>query len=75
MKYEYKSILAPIIESFIDMKRGLGFKYVNECKSLRRIDQSALNHKLDKILLSKDFVNEFIKKHSNEKRNQHYSSC
>ena len=50
MKYEYKSILAPIIESFIDMKRGLGFKYVNECKSLRRIDQSALNHKLDKIL-------------------------
>ena len=49
------------------MKRGLGFKYVNECKSLRRIDQSALNHKLDKILLSKDFVNEFIKKHSNEK--------
>ncbi len=44
MKYEYKSVLAPVIESFTEMKRELGFKYVSECKLLRRIDQSALNH-------------------------------
>ena len=67
MKYEYKSVLAPVIESFTEMKRELGFKYVSECKLLRRIDQSALNHRLDDIILSKDFVSEFIKKNPNGK--------
>ena len=67
MKYEYKSILAPVIESLIDMKHNLGFKYVSESKLLRRVDQLALNHRLDDIILMEDFVNEFIKKHANEK--------
>lgn len=67
MKYEYKSALAPVIKSFIDMKHELGFKYDSECKLLRRIDQLALIHKFNDIILTKDFVNEFIKKHANEK--------
>lgn len=67
MKYEYKSILAPVIESLIDMKHNLGFKYVSESKLLRRVDRLALNHRLDDIILMEDFVNEFIKKYDNEK--------
>lgn len=67
MKYEYGSVLAPIIKSFLDMKHGLGFKYESECKLLRRVDQSALIHELDDVVLTKEFVNDFIKKHANEK--------
>lgn len=61
MKYEYGSVLAPIIKSFLDMKHGLGFKYESECKLLRRVDQSALIHELDDVVLTKEFVNDFIK--------------
>ena len=57
MKYEYGSVLAPIIKSFLDMKHGLGFKYESECKLLRRVDQSALKKILTLPHVLQSFVN------------------
>lgn len=67
MKYEFASILAPVISALIEEKKALGFKYEAEIWDLKAIDQLAIKTELIEVTLSKEFVQEFIRKKPNEK--------
>lgn len=67
MKYEFASILAPVVSALIEEKKALGFKYEAEIWDLKAIDQLAIKTELIEVTLSKEFVQEFIRKKPNEK--------
>lgn len=67
MNYEFKSILSPIILELVSEKQSLGFKYETALWNLKKIDLLAVHTGLQEIKLSKEFVQEFIRKKPNEK--------
>lgn len=67
MNYKYRSILKDIINELINEKRNLGFKYESEEYRLKLLDELAIQDNLDKIELSKEFVEKFIAKRPFEK--------
>ena len=69
MAYEYKSVMAPIINDLITEKRTIGFKYESAEKGLNKLDLYFLEHGINEPVLSRDIVDDFIAKSPNETLN------
>ena len=63
---QYQSVLAPMIERFIQEKRACGYKYVAEADSLRRLDRFLREQELTEADLPKTLVLRWIAKDPNE---------
>jgi integrase/recombinase XerD len=71
-KKEPKSIYAPYIKEFIDMKRSLGFKYVNEETSFMAFDKYLKHQANNSIEITKDLTDQWLDKHPNDSAIQKY---
>ncbi len=63
----YSSILSPFIEGLINEKRAVGYKYETEAVTLKRFDQYCIDHHLDTLHVSRDFLQEWCTKLNTEK--------
>lgn len=68
---QYQSVLAPMIERFIEEKRACGYKYVTEADSLRRLDRFLCEQELAEARLPKALVQRWIAKDANESLRTH----
>jgi len=68
---QYQSVLAPMIERFIEEKRACGYKYVSEADSLRRLDRFLSEQELKEEELPKELVQRWIAKNPNESLRTH----
>lgn len=68
MRYVYKSIFKNIIKDMIDEKHNLGFKYETMEWKLKEIDMLAIKLNITELKITKEFVNEFIKRKPNESK-------
>jgi integrase len=68
---QYQSVLAPMIERFIEEKRACGYKYVAEADSLRRLDRFLCEQELTGVELPKGLVQRWIAKGPNESLRTH----
>lgn len=69
MAYEYKSVIAPIINDLIAEKRTIGFKYESSEKGLKKLDLFFLKQGIEKPILTREIVEEFVAKSPNETLN------
>ncbi len=71
--YEYKSGLAELMQTFVEEKRALGFKYEKEAKIFHEMDRVMVEHGVVAPELPRYAVEKWIEKRPNEKRkNQKY---
>lgn len=66
MPYDYRSVLAPIINDMIVEKRTIGLKYESAEKGLKMLDLYFLEHQITIPELSKETVESFITLRANE---------
>jgi integrase len=59
---QFRSVLASYISDFIHEKRTYGYRYQNEMKILRRLDQAMVAAKLSKPYLPQSFVKDWSKR-------------
>jgi integrase/recombinase XerD len=64
-KYYY-SIYGPLLQRFLEFKRGLGFKYHAAQTDCNRFDRIAMKRKETSIGITKSFANEICIKRPNE---------
>lgn len=69
MSYEYKSVLAPIINELITEKRSLGLKYESAEKGLKKLDVFFAEHNLAEPALTRETVEAFVTIKPNETLN------
>ena len=70
-KVQFHSAVASSIEQFIEEKRALGYKYVAEADSLRRLDRFLCEQGLAEAELPKPLVQHWIAKDPNESLRTH----
>lgn len=71
--YEYKSGLAELMQTFVEEKRALGFKYEKEAKIFHEMDRVMVENGVVSPELPRYAVEKWIEKRPNEKRkNQKY---
>lgn len=68
--YVRKSILAPYIDALLIEKRANGFIYDTEEYILNRFDAYCIDHHLDTLEISKEFLSDWMKKLDTEKQAQ-----
>ncbi len=71
--YFYQSVMGSYFDSFLEEKRALGCKYEKEAKIFSEFDRFLIKENVAIPILSKEIVEKWIEKRSNEKRkNQRY---
>lgn len=66
MGYKFKGIYAEHINSFIELKRSLGFKYVSEAHILSSFDRFTIKRNESVIYITKELVEQWCLKQDNE---------
>lgn len=67
--FAYHSVLAPVIEHFIDEKRAGGYQFVTERIALCKLDRFLAEHGLATLALPKTLVDTWIAKRPHESAN------
>jgi len=73
---EFKSVLAPWIESFIVEKQAVGYKYQEETRSMRRFDDFCIAREHSEPALTKELVWAWARKREHESdKSQRTRAC
>lgn len=74
-KYKFWGIYAPYIRQFIDLKRGLGFKYITEEYIYRRFDQFTIDRGETEVGISKELADKWCERWNNESDSYRFHRC
>lgn len=69
--YEFRSVFAPFIGDYLDMKDALGEKYTSPGNILRQFDHYCLIKDVQKPVLTEAIVNDWLATKSGEKNSTH----
>jgi integrase len=74
-KNQFGGIYAPYIQQFIDLKRGLGFKYVLQEGILLRFDKFTIERGETEVGISKELADKWCERWNNESDSYRYNRC
>ena len=74
-KNQFWGIYAPYIRQFIDLKRGLGFKYVAEEYIYRLFDQFTIERGETEVGISKELADKWCERWNDESDSYRYNRC
>lgn len=74
-KINFWGIYAPYIRQFIDLKRDLGYKYIEEEYVYRRFDQFTIERGETEVGISKELADKWCKRWNNESDSRRYHRC
>ncbi len=74
-KYNFWGIYAPYIRQFIELKRGLGFKYITEEYIYRRFDQFTIDRGETEVGISKELADKWCGRWNNESDSYRLHRC
>lgn len=75
MSKVFESVFAPYIADFIALKRQCGIRYAAEEKILKFFDQMAVEHNIEKPVITPEFARELSKTRPNEAKATRYKRC
>lgn len=65
--YEYRSVFAPFIRDYAELRRSLGYKFMIEAGVLRQFDHYCLSIGLERISLNGELIENWIATKGNDK--------
>jgi len=74
-RYQFWGIYAPYIRQFIDIKRGLGFKYAMEEDTYLRFDQFTIERGETEVGISKELADKWCERWNNESDSYRCHRC
>jgi integrase len=74
-KNQYWGIYAPYIRQFIELKRGLGFKYIAEEYTYRLFDQFTIQQGETEVGISRELAEKWCERWNNESDSRRFQRC